>query len=541
MTLKQIFNHTSTGILAAASILAVASIASRALGFIRNALLASSFGAGEILDAYFLAFRLPDLFFNLLFFGALSAGFVPVFMKLYKKDSSPKGEAWQLANDIFNLSLLTFSFFGVIFFFIAPWVLERMAPGFSPETMALAVTMSRIMFLQPIFLGISGIFSGVLQSARKFFNYSLAPIFYNAGIIFGILVLVPAMGSVGLAWGVVVGALLHLLIQYPAAKTTGWHWRPVLNPGLKSLKRVLFVMVPRSLALIVQQVNLIILISLATILGVGSVSIFNFANDIYGFPLGVVVIPLSVAAFPAFVSAAQKGKHSLAAVFTKTLQQLLFIMTPLVVLALVLRAQVVRLTLGYGQFGWEDTILTIDTLTFLLLGLLFHGILSLVMRAFFALEDAKTPLFILLIGTGITIASAFWFRGIYGVAGLGLALAIGTTFNALALFIAFSIKVRLKRLGQLLRSFGMFIVAAIIGGLAARATLFILVDYFITTEKVWGLLVQATIATIVGASVYLFVTWLFKVPEIETLRTKLGLRPPEGVVFEEIPEEELPR
>ena len=541
MTLKRIFNHTSTGILDGASILAIASIASRALGFLRNALLASSFGAGEILDAYFLAFRLPDLFFNLLFFGALSAGFVPVFIKLYKKDKSPDGEAWQLANDIFNLSLLTFSLFGVIFFFTAPWVLERMAPGFSAETMALAVTMSRIMFLQPIFLGISGIFSGVLQSARKFFSYSLAPIFYNAGIIFGILVLVPKMGPVGLAWGVVVGAFLHLIIQYPATKTTGWRWRPVLRPGLAALKRVLLVMVPRSLALIVQQINLIILISFATLLGAGSVAVFSFANDLYGFPLGVVVVPLSVAAFPAFVAALQKGKHSLGAIFTKTLRQLLFIMTPFVALALVLRAQVVRLTLGYGQFGWEDTILTIDTLTFLLFGLLFHAILSLVMRAFFALEDAKTPLIILLIGTVITVGGALWFRNIYGVAGLGLGLAIGTAFNAVALFIAFSLKIHLRRMGQLLRSFGMFIVAAVIGGLAARATLYILVDYLITTEKVWGLLVQATLATIVGAFVYLFVSWLFKVPEIETLRTKLGLRLPEGVIFGETPEDKLPR
>lgn len=521
--------------------MALASLASRALGFLRNALLASSFGAGEILDAYFLAFRLPDLVFNLLFFGALSAGFVPVFMRLYQEK---KSEAWQLANDIFNLSLLAFSFFGVVFFFAAPWILSRIAPGFSEQAMDLAVTMSRIMFLQPIFLGISGIFSGVLQSRRKFFSYSLAPIFYNIGIIFGVLVLSKMIGPAGLAWGVVIGAVLHLAIQYPAVRLSGWHWSAswrIVRPGFNSLRRVLKIMVPRSLALVVGQINIIVLISLATFLGAGSVAVFNFANDLYSFPLGVVVVPLGIAAFPVFVSALQKSKASLGKIFTSVMRQLLFILTPVVALALVLRAQVVRLTLGYGKFGWEDTILTIDALTFFLIGLFFHGILSIVMRAFFALEDAKTPLLVLIAGMGITIGSAIWLRPIFGVAGLALGMSLGMIFNSLVLFFILSRRIKLKKMGDFVRSIGTFVIAAIVAGLAARGMLFLAVDYLVTTQKVWGLLVQAMLATIVGVFVYLLVAWFFKVPEIETLRTKLGLRPPPGVVFEEIPEEELPR
>ncbi len=536
--IKRIFNHTSTSIMAGASILALASIASRGLGFLRNALLASSFGAGNVLDAYFLAFRLPDLVFNLLFFGALSAGFVPVFMKLREKDEE---KAWSLANDIFNLALLTFSLFGVIFFFIAPWVLKKIAPGFDSEAMSLAVTMSRIMFLQPIFLGLSGILSGVLQSARKFFCYSLAPIFYNLGIIFGILFLSNKMGPEGLAWGVVLGAVLHFLVQYPTTRSSGWRWKPVVKPGLKALKRVLAVMVPRSLALIVQQVNLIILISFATVLGAGSVAVFNFANDLYGFPLGVVVVPIGVAAFPAFVKALSKGRDRLGEVFIKTVRQLLFIIIPLAVLAFVLRAQVVRLTLGYGQFGWQDTILTINTLSFFLVGLIFHALLGLVMRGFFAVEDTKTPLIVLILGTFITVSLALWLRPIYGVSGLAGAMSLGTIFNSLVLFFLFSAKIKFFRIKEVIKNSFLFLFLALVGGVAARGVLFWAADTIITTNKVWGLLVQATLATIVGFSVYLFLSWLFKVPEVEALRVEISRRITQETVFEEKVEEELPR
>ena len=536
--IQRLFNHTSSGILAGASILALASLASRGLGFLRNALLASSYGAGNTLDAYFLAFRLPDLFFNLLFFGALSAGFVPVFIKLKERN---KDEAWRLANDIVNLSLVAFTLFGIIFFFVSPWVLRQIAPGFNEATMSIAVTMSRIMFLQPIFLGISGIFSGILQSVHKFLSYSLAPIFYNLGIIFGVLVLSDFMGPVGLAWGVVLGALLHMAIQYPATKASGWKWRFNINPGLAALKRVLAVMVPRSLSLIVQQVNLIILVSFATVLGAGSVAVLNFASDLYSFPLGVVVVPLGVAAFPVFVSALGRNKRELAEVFLRTIRQLLFVIIPVTALALVLRAQVVRLTLGYGKFGWEETILTIDTLTFLLLGLVFQAVLVILLRAYFALEDAKTPLAVLVAGTGIIVLSALWFRNFMGVAGLALGLSLGIIFETIILFMIFARRVKMPRASELLRSAVIFILSALVAGLAARGVLYFAADYFVTTREVWGLAVQAVLATIVGGAVYLFITWLLKVPEIETLRTKLGLAAAKETTFEEGVEKELPR
>ncbi len=539
--IQRLFNHSAKTILGGAFILALASLGSRGLGFLRNALLASFFGASETLDAYFLAFRLPDLVFNLLFFGALSAGFVPVFMKLVAKD---KAEAWKLTNDIFNLTLLAFSLFGIIFFFAAPWVLRKIAPGFSVETLELATTMSQIMFLQPIFLGISGIFSGVLQSARKFLSYSLAPVFYNVGIIFGILVLEPALGSNGLAWGVVVGAFLHMAVQYPAARASGWRWsasRRIFALGLDALKRVLKIMVPRSLALIVQQVNLIILASLATAIGVGSVAIFNFANDLASFPLGVLAVPIAVAAFPAFVSALERGRGELGEVFSRTVRQLFFFLAPTIALAFALRAQVVRLALGYGQFGWGETIATIDTFSVFLVGLLFYGLLGLLMRAFFAFEDAKTPLVVLLVGTAVTTVVALAARPVWGVAGLAAGFAAGMIFESVVLYFILARRIRLGIFGDLFRGSVVFVFTAILAGFAARGVLFLAADYLVTTQKVWGILVQAILATLSGGAVYILANWLFKTPEVYSLGARLGLRPPESAFSQPPAEEELPK
>jgi putative peptidoglycan lipid II flippase len=539
MRLARFFNYASTGIIGGALILAASSLASRGLGFLRNALLAATYGAGPTLDAYFLAFRLPDFIFNLLFFGALSAGFVPVFIKLKERDS---GAAWRLANDIFNISLITFSFFGAVFFFLAPYVMARLAPGFSASELELATTLSRIMFLQPIFLGISGIFSGVLQSTRRFVSYSLAPIFYNLGIIAGIVILVPIIGPFGLAWGVVLGAVLHLAVQYPATRASGWTWRPVLALREKNLARMLSIMVPRSLTLVLQQVNLIVILSLATVLGAGSVAVFNFANDLYSFPLGIIAVPLAVAAFPTFVRTIEEHTSALGAVLVRTLRSLLFVMVPLTVLAFVLRAQVVRLTLGYGKFGWEDTILTIDTFGFLLLGLLFQAVLVIVLRAYFALEDARTPFAVLLLSTVLTVFLGVVLRAPLGLGGLALAVSLGSVVSTVVLSAVLARRVALPQKRQFVRTVMLFVAGALLAGLAARGMLFVLGAELVPTDRVPGLIFQAAAATVAGGAAYLLVMWVLGVEELTLLRKKL----PRGrflssVQLPKLPEEELPR
>ncbi|MEK7565257.1 MAG: murein biosynthesis integral membrane protein MurJ [Patescibacteria group bacterium] len=495
-------SQKTKGVLAAASILALAGLLSRLLGFGRNALLAYYFGAGDILDAYFLAFRLPDFFFNLLFFGAFSAGFVPVFIKIKNENAE---RAWKLASDILSVTLLIFAVFGALFFMAAPWILKLIAPGFEGEKLNLAIKLSRVMFLQPMFLGVSVVFSGILQSTHRFLAYALAPIFYNIGIIIGILFFAQKFGPIGLAWGVVLGAIMHMLVQYPAAKHSGFNYKPSFSFKENSLKDMFHIIIPRSLSLILAQLNLVVLAGVASFLGSGRVSIFNFANDLNGLILGVVAVPLGVAVFPIFSSEISKKRfEEFSLIFIRTLRQLLFIMIPSVVLFFVLRAQIVRLTLGYGQFDWLDTVLTINTLGLFLIGLVFQGVLAIVLRAFFALEDAKTTFWVLLFGVLISVAVALFLGPIMDVPALALAMSIASIFNTVVLFAILAKKIKTISIQALLKPVSTFILGSVLAGFSAHYMLYFL-DRFIDTHKVLHLIIQGGLSGLVGLLAYLLV------------------------------------
>ncbi len=519
MTLNGLFNHKTKSVIAAAGILALAGLLSRLLGFGRNALLAYFYGAGDILDAYFLAFRLPDFVFNLLFFGAFSVGFVPVFIKLKNEN---KESAWRLVNDLLNLTLGVFILFSAVFFVLAPWILRFIAPGFGPEKMALAVKLSRIIFLQPIFLGVSMIFSGILQSSHKFLSYALAPIFYNLGIIIGILFFAPRLGPLGLAWGVVLGAFLHMLSQYPAAKASGFFYKPVFSFRQKGLRRIFKIIIPRSASLILAQTNLLIMAAIASFLGSGRVAIFNFANDLSSSIFGVVAVPLGVAVFPLFAEYVSKGKiEELSKTALNTLRQLLFVIIPATVLFFVLRAQIVRLTLGYGKFGWVDTVLTIQTLGWLLAGLVFQGILAIVMRLFFAFEDIKTTFWVLLCGILVGLGVSLALAPTLNVSALAVGVSAGTIFDTLVLYAIISKRVKGLGVSNLIKPVGVFILGAVTAGLTSHYALYFL-DRFLDTHKVLHLIIQGGLAGLAGALVYLLVTFLFNIQETKELVAKCG-------------------
>ncbi|MFA6551864.1 MAG: lipid II flippase MurJ, partial [Patescibacteria group bacterium] len=285
--IKRLFNSKINSITSAAIIVATASVASRFLGIFRDRILAGEFGAGSTLDIYYTAFRIPDLVFNLFVLGALSAGFIPVFAGLCEKKSLLKffsrgkekcqPEAWYVANAVINLIGISLIFISVIFIIFTPQLMPLISPGFDSEKLAMTVAMTRIMFLSPFFLGLSSVMGGVLQSFKRFFVYSLAPIVYNIGIIIGALYFVPLWGVYGLAYGVVLGAILHFLIQLPATISLGYRWHPVLGVKNKNVREIIRMMIPRTMSLAISQINLVVITIIASMLAAGSLTIFNFA------------------------------------------------------------------------------------------------------------------------------------------------------------------------------------------------------------------------------------------------------------------------
>ncbi|MBU1102805.1 murein biosynthesis integral membrane protein MurJ [Patescibacteria group bacterium] len=518
-------NGQSQTITSAAIILAVASLASRFLGLIRDRLLAGQFGAGDTLDIYYAAFRIPDLVYNLLILGALSAGFIPVFVSLWQKGERDE-KAWQFVNSILNILLVGLIILGGLFFIFAPYLMKLITPGFSGEKFNLTVQLTRIMFLSPLLLGISGIWGGVLQSLKRFFVFSLAPIFYNLGIIFGILFLVPRFGIYGLAYGVVLGAFLHMVIQLPTLLSLGFRWRPVFNWADEGMRRLTKLMVPRTLTLAVSQLNFVAITILASGLAAGSLAVFNLSFNIWSFPLGILAASLAIAAFPILSqNAATKDRQAFAKTFSVTFRQILFLIIPASALFIVLRAQIVRVVLGTGKFDWTDTILTFQSLQYLTLGLFAEALILLLIRGFFALEDTKTPFWLGLFSSAVRIFGAWIFAAYLGVPGLALGYALGGVAYLILLWIFLERKVGDLNFREILNSGLKIFLASFLAGMAAYLMLQVM-DKFVNTHKVLGIFAQGLAAGIVGIIVYFLAGLILRSQEMWAFYRSLKNRLP---------------
>ena len=334
-------NSTTSSVTTSAVIISVATLASRAVGIARDRILAHAFGAGPVLDAYYAAFKIPDLIYNLLIVGALTAGFIPVFTKLLTERDDRK-RAFGLANNFITIIGVSLAVIGALGALSAPLLSRLIAPGFAGERFTWLVSFMRVMFLSPFLLGISMVLGGILQSLRQFVLYSIAPVFYNVGIIIGALFLTPRLGAIGLAWGVVLGAFLHLLVQMLGAYQNEYHWRWRFDTADSNTRRVAKLMAPRTIGLAVSQLNLVILTILASFLPSGSVAVYNFASNLQAVPIGLIGIPFALAVFPLLSEAAGRSDtKEFVTQASAALRQILFLILPATVLLLLLRAQVI--------------------------------------------------------------------------------------------------------------------------------------------------------------------------------------------------------
>lgn len=511
----------SASIVSAAFVITMAGLASRVLGLLRDRFLASSFGAGDVLDVYYAAFRIPDLIYNLLIVGALSAAFIPVFTGLVSNDKEK--EAWKLANGLLNLVVLCIMAISLVLVIFAPYVMRVVTPGFSAEKMESVVMFTRIMFLSPLFFGISGIFGGILTSFKKFLVYSLAPLFYNLGIIFGIFVFVPMLGEIGLAWGVAFGALLHMLIQYPAVRHAGFKYSFTLFESLKSqdTREVLRLMVPRTLGIAVTQINLVIITVFASLLAAGSLAIFNFAQNLQSVPLGLFGISFAIAVFPTLAQHASRKEHGdFVRIFSETFRQILFFVVPLSVMIIVLRAQIVRVVLGAGKFDWEDTILTFQCLGVFAISLFAQSTVPLLARSFYALHNTKTPFYIALVTEVINIGAVLLLIDRFQVMGLAIAFSLASISQMLMLL--FMLRMRFEGLDDknIIVMISKVAVASIVAGIGTQAAKYGL-SYIVDMDTFLGVFGQLTGAALAGLLIFVGMSYALKLQEFFAFKESL--------------------
>lgn len=511
-------------------ILGAASFLSRIMALVRDRVFSHQFGASDVLDMYYAAFRIPDFMYNLIILGALSAGFIPVFIGIYKKN---KEQAWEFANHMVGTFGVLLLLVGIALFIFAPSLTTFLAPGFTSEQLALTTTLTRIMVASPILLGLSGIFGGINQSIKCFLAYSSAPIFYNLGIIAGAWLLVPLFGVSGLAYGVVLGAFMHLAIQLPTVFSHGYHFEPKISfrhPDVQTIGRL---MLPRTLGLVMIQINFIAMTMMASTMSEGSITVFNFANNLQHVAVGVIGISFALASFPLIAEYAScKQYKNITSHLIKTTKQVLFFIMPASVLLLLLRAQIVRVVFGTGSFDWADTIATADTIAFFALSLFAQALIPLFTRTFFALKDTWTPFVTATIGTALTIALGYVFTVHPTIAPLISTLSqefLTTTPSHVALIaFAFSIAMvvqfallwiilhhKLPSFGEksLLLLLAKISLAAIAMGITVQG-LKAPISHLVDMTRLWGIFVQGLVSGSAGIAVYLGVSYILKVESL---------------------------
>lgn len=496
-----------------ASIILIITLAlSNILGLLRDRFLAKNISTYD-LDVYYASFRIPDLIFNLLILGAISSAFIPIFSEFIAKKK--ENEGYNVTNNLLNSALLFTILFAIIGYAFMPSIMPLVVPKFDANRLDQAVELSRLMMITPIFFSVSYILGGVLNSFKRFLSYSLAPLIYNISIIFGAAVLAPKYGMVAVIYSVIAGSLLHLFIQLPSAMKLGFRYQFVLDFKEKAFRRIISLMIPRTIGMGASQLLLIAYTAIASSLAVGSISAFSLSNNMQTMPIVVFGTSFATAIFPTLTSKiASNDKEGFAFYLDRAMRAIAFLLIPSSIIFILLRAQIVRLILGSGKFNWDDTKMTAMTLGLFSISLLAQGLIPLLARAFYALKNTKTPMYISLITVFTSILLAYPLSKSLGVAGLALAFSIGSFINVVILF-AYLYKVYLSgwRL-SMMYSYLKIAFISIIMGLLVWGTMHLAAS-FVDMSRFYGVLIQTIISLCVGFFSYWGLSYLFDCDEMK--------------------------
>lgn len=471
------------GLQQAVYVLALFALLSSLLALVRDRIFAHIFGAGTTLDIYYAAFSIPDYIFVAT--GALVSVYILIPELARRSTLEQKRYIDTVVTGFCALAVVV----SVIAFLAAPTILHFFFPLFTETGVLPAlIALTRIMLLQPILLGLSNIFAAITQSHHRYFLYASSQLLYNIGIIVGALFFYPVFGISGLAWGVVLGAMLHAGIQLPSIFADGFFRALPRIYDARILLSTVAVSVPRALALSMTQVTFFGLKALAGLLASGSISIFMFAYNLQAVPLSIIGASYSVAAFPGLASALADGQraHFLEYVAVAA-RYVMFWSLPSTALMIVLRAHIVRVILGSGAFNWTDTRLTAAAFALFGLSLGAQGLMLLLVRAYYAAGRTFVPFLIsacvamITIVLGAASVGALKIQFVFSamtallrvsdvpgatVLALAFAYAFVSILGTIALLIHFEHRFR-GFLGQVLPSWGQSLLASIACGFGA--------------------------------------------------------------------------
>ena len=508
----------------AAGTVMIAILFGQLAGLARGILVARAFGASAELDAFFAANRVSETLFLLVAGGALSSAFLPTFAGFLARDE--KDFAWRLASSIGNTVTLTLSLLAALLAFFAPQVVRyALAPGLStdPEIFSLTIALLRIQLVSAILFGLGGLIVGILNAHQIFLIPALTPAAYQLGIIFGAVFLAPFMGIYGLAWGVVIGAALYLLLQIPILLKQNGKYSFTFGWDNSSVREVILLMAPRLLGVAVVQLNFWVNTWLASNMESGSVTGLYYGFSLMIMAQAAIAQSVAIAALPTFSAQHALGKvDEMRGALAASLRGVTLLALPASVGLILLREPLIAALYQRGAFDDHSVNLVAWALLWYAAGLVGHSIMEILTRAFYAQHDTFTPVVIGSIAMGLNVAFSFLFSALFQQigwmphGGLALANSLATALEASVLFI-----VMRKRLNGLEGKFiakGFSITTLVACGMAV--SLFFWLRLADGTNH-W---VSALGGVVIGGGVYFALAWLLKMPELQSVIQALRRR-----------------
>lgn len=519
-SILKFLNRESNGINEAALLLGGFALLSQILGLIRDRTLAHFVGVGPMLDIYYAAFRIPDFLYISVASLASVTVLLPFLVNRLGTNDEITDKARMFMNNVFSVFMIFMVSTSILIAIFMPYIISFIVPGFNEEQIDLLITTSRIMLISPILIGLSNLIGSITQLYKNFLVFSLSPVFYNLGILMGVIFLYPIFGLVGLAWGVILGSAMHFLVQVPVIIKRKFFPKFIKKINWKEIYEVIKLSAPRTLTLSFNSLAFIFLIAMASKLKPGSISLFTFAFNLQSVPVGIIGISYSVAAFPILVkSFSMKNIDDFIDQIILTARQIIFWSLPAITLLIVLRAQIVRVILGSEAFSWFDTRLTAAAVSLFVISLASQGLVLLFVRGYYASGNTKKPLLINAFSSIMIIVFAklliYLFENspeilsslevilrVKDVPGtmmlsLPLAYALGSILNFFLIWYLFKKDFLGGKKINLSNTFMEGCLGAIILGLATYFSLNIF-DDVLRVDTGWGIFLQGFISGIIG-------------------------------------------
>ena len=521
---KKIFFSEQTSILSAATVIMVMTVASLILGLLRQRVILNFFNPDEA-ALFFAAFRLPDLVFEVLIYGMFSSAFIPIFTKLLRKGEH---DAWDTAARTVNICLIIFGVAAVLIASFADRLYGLIAPGYSGEQIGEIASLARVMFFAQGIFVVSYVLTSVLEASRRFLIPALAPLFYNLGLIGGTLLLHSDFGLMAPVIGVVVGALIHFLIQLPLAMKLGFRFTRKVKPN-EEIKHIAKLAAPRLIDLSVQQIADTTVLYFASLISTAAYTYFTLANSLQAAPVRLFGTSLAKAALPT-LTRENENYTNFRNILFKTIYQMFFLVMPVVILFVVLRVPLVRLLFGTSIFDWKSTVETGMVLTGFAVGIAFQTFVPMLARAFYALHDTRTPVIISVIGdTFIVVSDLVLVKG-YGFSSWALAFSysLGAIIETLVLLFLLRGKLKNFAIGKVVLPMWKTLVAALMSG----GVMYYLLKFFdkwvpvkiprplafenfvLDTRYTGNLFILVILVSLAGGLIYIGVSLILKSDEV---------------------------